>query len=224
MFRGFEATAALVPVTIFVTHYHVWNLVTSCFYEQNFIKMFLELGIFYHITRRITISKFEIFGLYFGSTVLACTLFTTAYCFTRFFATQMEEMIFEPIYGASGVIICMSVYARQQLKNESVALPFPFITYHNFPLIIIAIQITLWVTGFSFLARDLPFSIISLLYSWSFLRFYYHFDESELVAMYATSSTSSAHAAGASAYGDSSDDFSFVNMCPSVCVALVIYI
>jgi hypothetical protein len=187
----------LVPVNTLITNYYSWNLITSCFFETEIIKIITELTIFYHISANLSIKSYENFFLYFAFTSLTCTIGTLVYCFVRFFATRLEEMILESVYGFGGILICFAMLSRQQFKNQSVILAFPFITYHNLPILMLSIQFVLWIAGLKQYANDILFTSISLVTSWSYLRFYYKFDDKPT-------------------YGDSSDDFSFVSMFPSV--------
>ena len=118
--KDWKSIVSLIPVNVFVSHYYTWNLITSNFYEDNLLKLIISIGILFQITRKINIDNFETFGIYFIVVTLACTIFSTAYCFTRFFGTAIDEMITSPTFGLSGIIISLSLYARQQLKNETV--------------------------------------------------------------------------------------------------------
>lgn len=188
-------TIGLVTANTLITNNYVWNLVTSCFYESNPIKLFLDIVGLLLVTKSLPIPCLEQFGLYFIFSVLACTIGTSTYCFVRFFSTSKEETLVTPIYGFCGVLVTVAMFARQQLRNESVHAALPMITYHNLPVLIVAVQLFLCAVYLDFLATDLPFTVIALFFSWSYLRFYYKFGESEL-------------------WGDKADDFSFVTMFP----------
>ena len=69
---------------------------------------------------------------------------------------------------------------------------------NNLPVLVLTSQIFLWLVGLRVLAIDIPFSIIAMLVSWSYLRFYYKFEDSGNV------------------FGDRSDGFAFIAMFPEV--------
>lgn len=64
----------------------------------------------------------------------------------------------------------------------------------------------LWLIGLKVFAVDLPFSIIAMLFSWSYLRFYFRYDEK-----FSSDGTSLGRT-----YGDNSEEFAFVGMFPEV--------
>jgi hypothetical protein len=107
-------------------------------------------------------------------------------------------MLLEPVYGFGGVFMIMLMYTKQQKKMEPIIQTIPQVTYQNLPVIVVCVQILFWLLGVKMMALDTPFSIIALFFCWSYLRFYYKFDDN------ATSS------------GDRSEDFAFVAMFPSV--------
>jgi hypothetical protein len=121
-----------------------------------------------------------------------------------FFTNGVEDVLVKPIYGFNGLVVVFSMYARYQFRNASLHSQLPQITYQNFPIIIVSIQIILRLIGFRSLSVDLPFTLIALLFSWSYLRFYYKFNESGEL-------------------GDKSEDFAFVSMFPEVVSYIFIF-
>lgn len=152
------------------------------------------------------------FALYFVFSVLFCSIGTSAYCFIRYFGTGLEEMLITPIYGNNGLIITLLMYARIQLKGEPIVSNIPYITYHNTPLIILAFQLLLWLVGLGkLLALDLPFTVISIFFSWSYLRFYYRFQSAEVNTNNSVQVT-----------GDQSEEFQFIKMFPEALYAIAL--
>lgn len=197
-FSESESQIGLVPVNTLIAKKYVWNIITSCFFETNAFKFVMDIGAIVTVTRLIKIPNTEQFGIYFGLNILACTLGTSAYCFIRFFATRLEEMLLTPVYGFTGIFICMLMFARQQRKSEPVHVLLPVITYNNLPVLVIFSQILCWSVGCHFVALDLPFTLLATFFSWSYLRFYFRFDDQQVQL------------------GDKSDDFAFVAMFPIV--------
>jgi hypothetical protein len=188
----------LVPANTLITNTYVWNILTSCFYETNAVKLAFELFVFWFATRPIIDPSFEQFGLYFAFSILSCTLGTSVYCFIRFFTSGNELLLVTPIYGLSGINISLLMYVRQQLRNESVHNSYPIITYHHLPVLLLCLQILLALLGLKSLSADLPFSLAALFFSWSYLRFYFRYSDVD------------------NSTGDKSDEFAFVVMFPEV--------
>jgi hypothetical protein len=192
-------TLGLVTASTLIADRKVWNVITCSFYELRVIKLVLDVAGIVLVTKSLKIvGGLETFGLYFGVSLLACSIGASTYCFIRFFSTGLEEMLLVPIYGFSGVLMTIIMYARQQLKNEAVLAPLPQITFNNLPIAIILVQLLLWLVGLRALALDLPFSVIAIFFCWSYLRFFYKYDENGVL-------------------GDKSEEFAFVAMFPEVC-------
>lgn len=190
----------LVTVNTLIADRQVWNVFTCQFYEQSILKLVIDIvGIIVITKSTKIIGGYDQFGLYFAVCLLSCSFFTSAYCFIRYFSTGVEEMIIDPIYGFGGVFMIMLTYARQQLQNEAVVPQMPHISYNNLPIIVLFVQIVLRLVGLKFLAIDIPFSVIAMLVSWSYLRFFYRFEGNN-----------------SSMLGDRSDTFAFVSMFPEV--------
>ena len=195
----------LVTANTLVADTQVWNLFTSQFYESNVIKLALDVvGIVVITTKTKIVGGTDQFGIFFVLNLFACSFFTSAYCFVRYFSTALEEMIMVPIYGFSGLFMAVLMYTRQQQRFEPVVAQVPHITYNNLPVLVVAAQMLLWLVGLRWLALDLPFTIVAILVSWSYLRFFYRFD------------------GGAPLPGDRSDEFSFVVMFPEALHLVVV--
>lgn len=194
----------LVVVSTMITDSQIWNLITSQFYEMSPIKLLFDIvGILVVTKSTKIIGGFDQFGLLCIVSILSCSIFTSVYCFVRFFLTGIEAMIMDPIYGFAGVFMMMLTYGRQQFQSKAIFEQVPWITYNNLPLLVLSSQIFLWLVGLKVLAIDIPFSLIAMLVSWSYLRFYYKFDDS------------------VNALGDRSDGFAFIAMFPEVSIDLI---
>lgn len=191
-----ENIIGLVPVNTLIANNYIWNLVSSCFYENNLVKLLTEVILLCFISSNIVIVDIEQFLLYLTICILSCTIGTSFYCFVLYFSTKLENEIMSPMFGFNGILVCFLMFARHQLKGTVIHIGFPFLTYHNLPLYFVMTQIFMWFTGFDTVIRDLPFTLITFFVSWSYLRFYYRFEGQSILL------------------GDSSDDFSFVNMFP----------
>lgn len=192
-------TLGLVPVNTMVADTQIWNVFTSQFYEKYIIKVACNVAGIVIITKSTKIiGGYDQFGIFFMVCLLSCSIFTSAYCFIRFFSTGIEDMITDPIYGFSGIFMAVLTYGRQQLTTEPIFAAVPKITYNNLPILIILVQFCLWLVGYRELAIDIPFSFIGMLVSWSYLRFFYKFENN------------------GGLLGDRSDGFAFVKMFPQV--------
>lgn len=194
----------LVTSNTLIANKYIWNLVTCCFYETHLSKVVLDVVLLLSVAKGLTIDCLDQFGLYLIFSILASTIGTSTYCFLRFFATGLEEMLMEPIYGFSGVVITLLMYCRRHQKNAPIHFAVPQITYQNLPILIILTQTLLRVFGLTVLAVDIPFSIISLLFSWSWLRFFYRYDDDN------------------GPVGDKSEEFAFIAMFPEALHVVVV--
>jgi hypothetical protein len=134
--------------------------------------------------------------------MLASTLGTSAWCFMRFFASADELMLAQPIYGFSGVFFTVLMLARLQKKGTPIFASFPQVTYNNLCFLVLTTQVLFWVLKLRMFTQDIPFAIISIGFSWSYLRFFFRNEEGQI--------------------GDQSDDFAFVNMFPIVLHPVVV--
>mmetsp|Transcript_22389 Transcript_22389/g.37446 ORF Transcript_22389/g.37446 Transcript_22389/m.37446 type:complete len:372 (-) Transcript_22389:227-1342(-) len=197
LLRECTDTIGLVAANTMITNTYVWNLLTSCFYEQYVAKVVVDITCLLFVSKSLPIPNIEQFGLYFIFSVLACTIGTSVYCFVAFFTMGKEEMLITPIFGFSGVLMSILMFARHTFRNESVHPAFPKLTYHHLPVVLMVIQIVLRLVPFDYLVADFPFTATAMFFCWGYLRFYYKFD-----------TTSGAE------FGDRADDFTFVSMFP----------
>lgn len=211
-FSDASSLLGLVTVNTIIADYQVWNLITSQFYEQQLIKLVFDVVGIVVITRSTKIRVGKHFILYFVLSILTCSVFTSAYCFIRYFSTGIEEMILQPIFGFSGVFMVVLTFSRQQLRDLPVIPQIPSITYNNLPILVIIAQMLLWLIGFRIFAVDLPFSIVAILFSWSYLRFFYNFEYEKVPRFDDDGNILSPECS----FGDSSAEFAFVSMFPEV--------
>lgn len=193
----------LVPVNTIITNSYVWNLITCSFYEKNVFKLLLNvIGLLGYSTHQIKYLPTDQFSLFFLLSILSCSIGTSIWCFGRFFYTGIESFLLEPIYGFSGVFISLLLHARTQLQDTPIIAQFPSITFNNLPIMILLAQVILWAIGMKFLAMDILFSVVAILFSWSYLRFYIRREDGTL--------------------GENSEDFAFVNMFPETFQVVVV--
>lgn len=171
----------LVPVNTLVANSYIWNLVTSCFYEENILKLCLDfLVLLTCLLNPVSYSPVDQYFLYFVFSILGCTVITSVWCFGRFFFTGMDQMLLEPIYGFGGVLIILLMHIRTQHRDVCIITNFPDLTFNNIPIVILVVDLILWIVGLKHLASDVPFCVIGLLFSWSYLRFYIKDNEGNL--------------------------------------------
>ena len=163
----------LVTVNTIIANSYVWNLATSCFYEKSILKLFFDfVGMCIYMSYPVKYEPVDQFALYFALSILSCTIGMSIWCFARFFFTGMESMLIEPIFGFGGVLIILLMHARTQIPNEMITKYMPNLTFNNLPVVILFIQLICWLIGLRFLASDISFSFIGLIFSWSYLRYY----------------------------------------------------
>jgi hypothetical protein len=185
---------SLITANTLITNTYVWNIVTSCFFETDILKVISNIGSVVMIANCLKVNNAEQAGLLLLFSILACTIGTSIYCFFSLVRTGKEDLLVTPIYGFNGVMVTLLMMARQQLGKQCLYKDIPWLTYHQSPLIVVLFQLVLWAFGFHMFSRDLSFSVIALFFSWSYLRFFYKFSDTE--------------------FGDRSDEFSFVGQFP----------
>jgi hypothetical protein len=120
---------------------------------------------------------------------------TSIICFARFITTGHEHPLIVGNYGFSGIIIVFLMYVRQSMKHESVVARFPSLTYNFLPTLYVSIHVLLTIVGVKSMNSDVLFSLVTLFFSWSYLKFFYKYTEIDPP-------------------GDRSEDFTFVAMFP----------
>lgn len=195
---GSQQLFSLITANTLITHTYVWNVVTCCFYETSVVKLFVDLVLLWFLSGHIGIPNIEQFGLYFAFSILTCSIGTSLLCFLRFVGTGHEYPLLAASFGFSGMLITFLMFVRQKLRNQSVHHKYwTSVTYHFAPTLYVASQFTLRLIGLRSFGEDITFTTLSLLYSWSYLKFFYKYSETD-------------------APGDRGDDFSFVGMFPEV--------
>ena len=195
------SVVGLVAANTLFANTYVWNLITSCFYETNILKLAADLVGLWVVTEDINFASDQ-FALFFAVCVLASSLGTSAIAFIRFFASADEIMLIEPQYGFSGAFFTLSMFARMHKKEAAITQAFPRLTYNNLPFYAFLIQFMLRILRFRVFARDITFSFISIPFSWTYLRFFYRNEDGTL--------------------GNHAEEFSFVNMFPAPFLPVVI--
>lgn len=163
----------LVAANTLITHTYVWNLVTGAFFETSWIKVGIDLCLLFGVSKMVVIESMEQFLLYFAFSLLAASLLSSAYCFSRFIFSGHEDALIIPMYGFSGVLMCLMLLARRTHRSAAVLPQLPALTYHNLPAAFLCLQLVLYAAGLRAMTRDLPFAVVAALFCWSYLRFYY---------------------------------------------------
>jgi hypothetical protein len=175
LFNDYLSILSLVPANTLITHTYVWNLVTSCFFETNLIKLALDLFLLVSVASHVKPTSIEQFFLYMIFSILTSTLGTSFLCFLQFGIFGDENGLVTPYFGFSGILMALFMFCRQASPNHSWISKIPILTYQYLPLVyFIFITLCSW---FSLLTHDFYFMFISFFFSWSYLRFYYRFDE-----------------------------------------------
>jgi hypothetical protein len=87
-------------------------------------------------------------------------------------------------------------------KGAPISSRLPQLTYHSLIFWVFSLQLLLHLVGARALVKDLSFSAISIVFSWTYLRFLYKSPDGVV--------------------GDQSEDFLFVNMFPAVLLPIAI--
>ena len=128
------------------------------------------------VNRPLKINDIDQFRWYCAIVITLIVFGSSALSFFRFFVTRLEITLMEPTFGFGGVYIMILMIYRQQYKGEPIFSFFPHITFHNMPVIFLNTQIVFWFCGLTAFTHDISFTLLSLLLSWSYLRFFYKFD------------------------------------------------
>jgi len=237
-----SAILGLLPANTLVANKYIWNLVTSAFYEESVLKLSLDvvLVVFVVVRHGLIVESYDQFGLYIIFNILASTVGTSAYCFVRFFTTGLEEMLLEPVFGFSAVLIPLAMYVRAYKRDTPIisggAIDSPTsphaaflskVTYNNLPVVLTLAQFLCYCIGpLKVFSKDMSFTFVSLLFSWSYCRFYYNFqddggngsgtgtDAGSIAANANTAQTVSAGAGG--------DSYAFVAMFPQALQVIMV--
>ena len=170
---SYDDILGLVVGYTIIAKTYVWNLITSCIFETHLIKVLIDLILLTAIPSSLPILAWDQFLVYILFNILACSLGTSLYCLIRFFSTGLENTVMDPIYGFNGILVALFMYARQTMKYHPIYEKIPYINFQNVSLVILAMQFLLWCIGVVSLHSDIPFTFISILFSWAYLRFYY---------------------------------------------------
>jgi membrane associated rhomboid family serine protease len=186
----------LVPLHTNIARSYIWNLLTASFYETNFVKLLLDVGATALVGANMEMGRADHFCIYIFVTTIVSTVGVSAWSFIRFFTTGIENMLWEPIYGFSGVLMSLIMFQRLRFKAQPVYALFPSVTYDNLPFIVLTGQIILRLCGLRFITRDVIFSVIAIHTAWIYLRFFYPNSDGTI--------------------GDKSDEFAYYKLVPPV--------
>lgn len=201
-----ESLLALSPANTIIAKKYVWNMLTCSFYEVNVVKLVCDLLILVASAKSsVRFGDASQFTIYMITSIAGCGVLTFVYCMIRFFATGLEEMLIEPMYGFSGTFIALAMFYRVQLQDAVVVPALPMVTYHNLPIVVLVGQMICYaISPLKFMAHDLPFTVVAIPLSWSYLKFFYKFEDS-------FGNDKSSIGGPGSAVGE---EFNFVNMFP----------
>ena len=194
LFTDGRQVFGLVPVNTLIANSFIWNLLTCSFFETNVFKLCVDLLGLYHVFIGLEYDSLENLILYIFICMMVCSLGTSFYCFLVFFVSKHETMLVSPVYGFSGIYFSLLCYARKFKQNSPIHRDLPKFTYQSIAFWIYSSQLLLYVLGIKMFSRDMIFSTISILFSWTYLRFMYKDKDGNV--------------------GDKTEAFKFVNMFP----------
>jgi hypothetical protein len=195
---------ALIVANTLITHTYVWNMVTSSFFETSPVKLAVDVVILWFVSKHVGKPNVEQFGLYFAFAILSCSMGTSVIRFFQFVSSGHEQTLLAATTGFSGIIQAFLMYTRHVLRSQPIhPKMFPSITYHFAPTLYVAVQIIFRILGFRSFAQDFSFTIIGMIFSWTYLKFFYKHSETEPP-------------------GDRTEDFTFVRMFPETIHSVLI--
>lgn len=190
---------SLIPVNTLIANKYVWNLLTCAFYEKYLIRIVIDIFLIVFATRPLEISSYEQFGIYFILSIIISSFLTSAIAFITFFYTKEPEYIVEPAYGFGGIYVTLLMYIRLKNSKNLLHSKIPFLSYQNLPVVYVTVLLIVeFLHATKKYSMDFTFSLISLIFSWTYLRFFYRFDEASATL------------------GTNNEDFAFMYMFPDV--------
>lgn len=230
---GADKIFGLVIADTAITNNYLWNIVTCLMYEKYIAKLICDVALLFVVLPDTSSFKYgpvDQFSLYMGVCLSCCSLGTAGYCFIRFFSTGAESMLFIPVYGFSGILVILSMFVRAKRGNVLISASVPYISYNNLPVLLVAVDMLCWFIRMGWLVYDIPFALIGLCISWSYLRFYYrnedsensqyHFDPARVNGPQIMWFTNVLGSKGN--FGIHAEEFSFVNMFPAIVYPFVV--
>lgn len=194
---------SLITANTLITRTYVWNMITCSFFEPSPIKLAVDLVILWISSKHIGRPSVEQFGLFFAFALLSCSVGTSILRFLQFVGSGHESALLVATNGFSGIIQAFLMFSRHSLRSQPLhPKMFQNVTYHFAPTLYALVQVCLRLVGFRSFAQDLSFTVIGMVFSWSYLKFFYKYSEVEPA-------------------GDRSDDFTFVGMFPEVSSSLL---
>ena len=157
--------------------------------------MCVDLLGLYYVSTSLEYDSIENFVLYLFVCMLVCSLGSSFYSFFVFFVSKHEDVLVNPIYGFSGIYFSLLCYARKFKQGSSIHRDSPNFANQNIVFWIYSLQLLFYILGMKIFCRDMIFSTISILFSWTYLRFMYKDKDGNV--------------------GDKSETFKFVNMFPA---------
>eukprot|EP01040_Poterioochromonas_malhamensis_P001154 gene1154-1225_t len=194
IFKNCVEFVGLVTANTLITHTYVWNLVSACFLELSLVKLSSNLFILWWILQNLPVPSLEQFVLYILFSILACTLGASICSFVEFGFFGVEEALTNPSYGFGGLIMSLLMMCRHFQKSSPIFSRFPKLTYQYGPSVYLLLNFMFSLISKTY-SHDIIFVHSSFFFCWSYLRFYYRFDDG---------------------VGDKSEEFAFIYMFPQI--------
>lgn len=201
IFKNCVEFVGLVTANTLITHTYVWNLVSACFLELSLVKLSSNLFILWWILQNLSVPSLEQFVLYILFSILSCTLGASICSFVEFGFFGVEEALTSPSYGFGGLIMSLLMMCRHFQKSSPIFSRFPQLTYQYGPSVYLLMNLMFSLIS-KIYSHDIIFVLSSFFFCWSYLRFYYRFED------------------GA---GDKTEEFAFIYMFPQVCTFLTTF-
>lgn len=112
----------LVTANTVLWNKFVWNVITAAFYEESYVRCIIDIICILYVTptRHVEYLPVDQFAIYLFVCVFLSSITTSTYCLIRLLSTGREAMVLEPIYGAAGVIIALTMYSRKHLGRTAI--------------------------------------------------------------------------------------------------------
>jgi hypothetical protein len=165
---------ALVVANTVISNKYVWNVITASLLETSVIKVVIDGALLILLSNTLFLSATDKLFTYLASIIFGCSAVMSTYSVLAYFASADPQVILNPTYGLGGVIVAILMHARLFKGGEIIFpnAPIP-IRYDHLPVLYILLEAVFFATGFKSHIHDLPFSIISIVISWAYIKVFW---------------------------------------------------
>mmetsp|Transcript_599 Transcript_599/g.1008 ORF Transcript_599/g.1008 Transcript_599/m.1008 type:complete len:326 (-) Transcript_599:57-1034(-) len=197
-FPGTQNVLALVAGNTFGSHYYVWNIFTSGYFQDSFIGgLFSVIGVLLigKYLEPVWGSKEFLKYIVIVNALSGIAMFFLLFTVYAVNSVQFEKVLFYPVCGFTPVLSAFAVAMKQLMPNHEISFLFAFQFKAKYvPVLFVLLSLLLSLIGGAL--QEVAYSFYGLIFGWMYLRF---FKDN-----------------GDGTHGDSSPTFSFASFFPDV--------